>query len=48
MDAACGKCAVGSAWPSFSGTIAAVGLLAGWLATRSALRAPIVPALRGD
>jgi ABC-type antimicrobial peptide transport system permease subunit len=29
-------------------TIAAVGLLAGWLATRSALRAPILPALRGD
>ncbi len=30
------------------GTIAAVGLLAGWLATRSAVRAPIVGALRGD
>jgi ABC-type antimicrobial peptide transport system permease subunit len=30
------------------GTIAAVGLVAGWLATRSALRAPILPALRGD
>ena len=30
------------------GTIAAAGLLAGWLATRSALRAPIVGALRGD
>jgi putative ABC transport system permease protein len=30
------------------GTIAVVGLLAGWLATRSALRAPILPALRGD
>jgi ABC-type antimicrobial peptide transport system permease subunit len=29
-------------------TIAVVGLVAGWLATRSALRAPIVPALRGD
>jgi ABC-type antimicrobial peptide transport system permease subunit len=29
-------------------TIAAVGLLAGCLATRSALRAPILPALRGD
>jgi putative ABC transport system permease protein len=29
-------------------TIAAVGLLAGWLATRSALRAPLVSALRGD
>jgi putative ABC transport system permease protein len=28
--------------------IAVVGLIAGWLATRSALRAPIVPALRGD
>ncbi len=30
------------------GSIAIVGLVAGWLATRSALRAPIVPALRGD
>jgi ABC-type antimicrobial peptide transport system permease subunit len=30
------------------GIIAVVGLAAGWLATRSALRAPIVPALRGD
>jgi putative ABC transport system permease protein len=30
------------------GTIAVVGLVAGWLATRSALRAPLVPALRGD
>ncbi|MEX0641875.1 MAG: ABC transporter permease [Pirellulales bacterium] len=30
------------------GTIAIVGLIAGWLATRSALRAPLVPALRGD
>jgi ABC-type antimicrobial peptide transport system permease subunit len=30
------------------GAIAIVGLVAGWLATRSALRAPIVPALRGD
>ncbi|MCC7474543.1 MAG: ABC transporter permease [Pirellulales bacterium] len=29
-------------------TIAIVGLLAGWLATRSVLRAPIVGALRGD
>jgi hypothetical protein len=29
-------------------TIAVVGLAAGWLATRSALRAPILPALRGD
>jgi hypothetical protein len=28
--------------------IAAAGLLVGWLATRSALRAAIVPALRGD
>jgi ABC-type antimicrobial peptide transport system permease subunit len=28
--------------------IAAVGLAAGWLATRSALNAPILPALRGD
>jgi hypothetical protein len=30
------------------GTIAVVGLLAGWMATRSTLRAPIVAALRGD
>ena len=30
------------------GTIAVVGLVAGWLATRSALRAPIVAALRGE
>jgi len=30
------------------GTIAMVGLLAGWLATRSTVRAPIVAALRGD
>jgi ABC-type antimicrobial peptide transport system permease subunit len=30
------------------GLIAVVGMAAGWLATRSALRAPIVPALRGD
>ncbi len=30
------------------GTIAVAGLAAGWLATRSALRAPILPALRGD
>jgi ABC-type antimicrobial peptide transport system permease subunit len=29
-------------------TIAVVGLAAGWVATRSALRAPILPALRGD
>jgi ABC-type antimicrobial peptide transport system permease subunit len=29
-------------------TISLVGIVAGWLATRSALRAPIVPALRGD
>ena len=28
--------------------ISVVGLVAGWLATRSALRAPILPALRGD
>jgi ABC-type antimicrobial peptide transport system permease subunit len=28
--------------------IAIVGVAAGWLATRSALRAPILPALRGD
>ena len=30
------------------GTIAVVGMLAGWLATRSTLQAPIVAALRGD
>ncbi len=30
------------------GVIAFVGTAAGWLATRSALRAPILPALRGD
>lgn len=30
------------------GVIAAIGLLAGWLATRRVLAAPIVPALRGD
>ncbi len=30
------------------GTIAVVGLVAGWLATRSALKAPIVAALRGE
>jgi ABC-type antimicrobial peptide transport system permease subunit len=30
------------------GAIAIIGLVAGWFATRSALRAPIVPALRGD
>ncbi|HJQ81315.1 MAG TPA: ABC transporter permease, partial [Lacipirellulaceae bacterium] len=30
------------------GTIALIGLAAGWLATRNALRAPILPALRGD
>ena len=30
------------------GAIAVVGIGAGWLATRSALRAPILPALRGD
>lgn len=30
------------------GTIAATGIVAGWLATRSALRAPLLPALRGD
>jgi hypothetical protein len=29
-------------------TIAAVGIAAGWIATRSALRAPILTALRGD
>jgi ABC-type antimicrobial peptide transport system permease subunit len=38
-------------WPTLGvllATIAAVGLLAGWLATRSVLSAPILPALRGD
>jgi putative ABC transport system permease protein len=30
------------------GTIAVTGIAAGWLATRSALRAPLLPALRGD
>jgi ABC-type antimicrobial peptide transport system permease subunit len=30
------------------GTIAVVGLMAGWLATRSVLRAPLLPALRGE
>jgi ABC-type antimicrobial peptide transport system permease subunit len=38
-------------WTSLAGllaVIAVVGLAAGWLATRSALRAPILPALRGD
>jgi ABC-type antimicrobial peptide transport system permease subunit len=30
------------------GTVLVVGLVAGWLATRSALAAPILPALRGD
>jgi ABC-type antimicrobial peptide transport system permease subunit len=30
------------------GTIAIVGLVAGWLATNSAVRAAILPALRGD
>jgi ABC-type antimicrobial peptide transport system permease subunit len=30
------------------GTIAVVGLVAGWLATRSAVEAPIVAALRGE
>jgi hypothetical protein len=38
-------------WTTLAGllaAIAAVGLAAGWLATRSALRAPILPALRGD
>jgi hypothetical protein len=28
--------------------IIVVGLVAGWLATRSTLRTPLVPALRGD
>jgi hypothetical protein len=30
------------------GAIAIVGVVAGWLTTRRALAAPIVPALRGD
>jgi hypothetical protein len=30
------------------GTVAVAGISAGWLATRLALRAPILPALRGD
>jgi ABC-type antimicrobial peptide transport system permease subunit len=33
---------------SLLATIAIAGVLAGWLATRSALNAPILPALRGD
>jgi ABC-type antimicrobial peptide transport system permease subunit len=43
--------AAGVPWRSLLGllgVIGAVGLAAGWLATRSALQAPIVPALRGD
>jgi putative ABC transport system permease protein len=38
-------------WTALTGLLAAiavVGLAAGWLATRTALRAPILPALRGD
>jgi ABC-type antimicrobial peptide transport system permease subunit len=38
-------------WPTLVlllATISVVGLAAGWLATRSAMRAPILPALRGD
>jgi len=41
----------GVPWLTLAGllaTIAVVGILAGWLATRSALRAPIVGALRGE
>jgi putative ABC transport system permease protein len=30
------------------GAIAVAGIAAGWLATRSVLNAPIVPALRGE
>jgi hypothetical protein len=30
------------------GTIAVVGMVAGWLATRATLRAPLLPALRGE
>jgi ABC-type antimicrobial peptide transport system permease subunit len=43
--------AVGIPWSTLGlllGTIAIVGLLAGWLSTRSTVRAPIVAALRGD
>jgi putative ABC transport system permease protein len=38
-------------WFGLALVLAAIGfagLFVGWLATRSALRAPIVPALRGD
>ena len=38
-------------WTTLAGLLAAivlVGLVAGWLATRSALQTPILPALRGD
>jgi len=43
----------GATFPWFAlagllGTIAVTGIVAGWLATRSALRAPLLPALRGD
>jgi hypothetical protein len=37
-----------SALAALLGTIALTGLAAGWLATRSALEAPLVAALRGD
>jgi ABC-type antimicrobial peptide transport system permease subunit len=43
--------AAGVPWATLGlllGAIAVVGLLAGWLTTRSTLRAPIVAALRGD
>jgi ABC-type antimicrobial peptide transport system permease subunit len=43
--------AAGVPWRTLAallGSIALVGVVAGWLATRATLRAPIVPALRGD
>jgi ABC-type antimicrobial peptide transport system permease subunit len=43
--------AAGIPWATLGlllGTIAIVGLLAGWLTTRSTVRAPVVAALRGD
>jgi putative ABC transport system permease protein len=46
-----GPQAAGVPWKTLAGllgTIVAAGLLAGWLATRSALSAAIVPALRGE
>jgi ABC-type antimicrobial peptide transport system permease subunit len=46
-----GPQAAGVPWRTLAGLLGAIGeagLLAGWLATRSALRAAIVPALRGE